>query len=253
MCTHFMWRLLVTATATTAYTVWNISFTGFSTAWGANTDFAILKLLYWPSVIAGWTCFLLSISHVVRRHCIWVGVAGLILSLPMTIYSLYFPEYTSLKRWRFEQRMTSQWWNGAPLLNIRLLDFCSRFPNSVRWTGEDEQIDSRPFFEYLKSTETIWFLSHDQERYPLRITPQGILAPWGCPIALGVDRDGDGYVTIKGRKGSLNGYADPWAAPNYSYKMGVGCMPEQVPSFEEPNENYIVAMDDNEYRRRKDF
>lgn len=248
--------LLPLAALTLLYVLWNLSTDSYAISFGWNVDwgFLLLQLLYWPAVIAAWICAIASSVFLFQKARLVPAIVGLVLALPMVAYSLYHPKYSTLKKWHHEGELKERWFQSSQIVNHLLMKYLRDHPGEITWPGEDEQIDPQGFIAHLKKSPQLFYRAYER-KYPIEITERGILTPWGEPIFLGVDRNGDGYLSFVGQRGSLKaGHANPWADGGFSYKTGVGCLPLNVPpAIFDPGANYMGTLNDNDFQRLFDY
>jgi hypothetical protein len=244
------------AALTLLYALWNFSTDSFRVSYGWDVDwgFLLLQLLYWPAVIAAWICLAASFTQIPQKPHRTLGLCTMAAALPMSAYSLYLPEYTSLKKWHHEGELKERWFQSSQMLNHLLMKYLREHPEGISWPGEDEQIDSKNFIEYLRPAAPLSYQAYEKT-YRIQVTDQGVLTPWGDPILFGVDRDGDGYVAFAGKRGSVKaGYADPWADGGFFYESAVGCLPAAIPpAIFESGANYLITLNDQDFRRLFDY
>lgn len=244
--------LLPLAVPTLVYAVWNMSTTSFRIGHGWNVDWAylFLQLFYWPAAILAWICAIGSAVCLILRKSPSTSGLALLFALPMLGYSLYHPEYTTLKKWHHEEALKQRWFEGSQMVNHLLMKYLREHPGATKWPGDDESIDAGEFVAWLREHPTIFYRAFEKP-YPLQISGGAVRTPWGSPILFGVDCDGDGYVSFAGKRGSLKaGHADPWADGDFSYKVGVGCLPGSVPpNIHDPGANYMSTLNDRDFER----
>lgn len=226
-----------------------------SFGWDVNWGYLFLQLLYFPAVLLSWVTGICAIVLLTRKGNRTLPALALALALPMMGYALYHPRYGTMKSWHASETMQSEWWDGSQILSHLLHKYVRDHRDQIKWTGNGEEIDASGFLDYLKTYPPLYYWSREGPGARIRLTKTEVLAPWGSPLVFAVDRDGDGYLDVLGKKRSLKrGYADPWGDGNFSYSVGVGCAPTNVPeSIFDPGANYIEAMDDGEFARLYEY
>lgn len=251
-----MYRILIpSALLSLGYFIWNISTTSYHVrgGWDIDSAYFFLQLLYWPAVVGAWATGAYA-AACLRKQRVVAGLA-LLLALPMIAYSLYHPRYATLKKWHAIEAKKSEWWDGSGILCHLLQKYVRYHWNELRWPGADEEIDPSGFIAYLRTYPTLYYWSRDGRGPQIRIKENTILSPWGAPLIIGVDRDGDGYLNIGGQRSSLKpGYADPWGDGNFGYRIGVGLLPAAIPeSIFESGANYMKILDDGTFYRLYEY
>ncbi len=252
-----MHRLLpILGFSTLVYTILNINTQSYSISHGWNVDwgYLLLQLLYWPAVVVAWLCAIASLVFLREKRTRIVAFVSLLLVGPMVGYSLYYPEFSTLKKWHHEQALKERWFQSAQMLNHLLFKFLQDHPEAISWPGKDEQIDGEPFRKYLSQQGSLRYSAFGR-RYSIDVTNKEVLTPWGDPVLFGVDRDGDGYISFAGKRGSLKaGHANPWADGGFYYKAGVGVLPTGIPEeIFDPGATYMTTLNDNEFRRLYEY
>lgn len=249
--------LIPAALLSLIYFGWNISTRSFKInyGWAPDWGYLFLQLLYWPAVLLAWGVGICAVILLFQRSGRGGAILALVLALPMMGYSLYYPEYSTLKKRNADDSMKEEWFQGSQLLSHLLQKYVRDHRESITWVGGDEQIDPSGFIAYLKTYPKLFYYSYERKRGRIRVSDKEVLSPWGAPLLFGVDRDGDGYLNLGGKKTSLkSGYADPWADGNFSYKVGVGCVPTTIPeAIFEPGATYVGVLDDGQFARLYDY
>lgn len=248
--------LLPLAALTLLYALWNVSTDSrsISFGWGVDWGFFLLQVLYWPAAIVAWICAIASSVFLFQKVRRIPAVVTLVLALPMVAYSLYHPRFSTMKKWHHQEELKERWFQSPQIVNHLLMKYLRDHPGEIIWPGDDEQIDPHGFITDLQNSPPLFYYAYGR-KFSLKVSDRGVLTPWGTPILLGIDRNGDGYLTFAGQRGSLKaGHANPWADGGFYYKTGAGCLPVTVPpAIFDPGANYMGTLNDNDFQRLFDF
>jgi hypothetical protein len=212
----------------------------------------VASLCYWPSFLFA---SLISLRGIVQRRALGLNLTILILALPGLYYGLritWYPHLKELTEFRDNSRMGDEEFNEACQVNRLLMDYYIHFPDRFHYVGSDDQVAVIGFVDLLKSKQLFVTDGIDGRRDQFQFKGNSILNPIGEPLIFLLDRHHDGYLRFQNLKQTVNGWANPWQAPHFSYSSAVGVVVHETPQH--PGDEVskmplgIVPFTDNDYR-----